>query len=55
MHADIGIGSEVPVGDICSAANCTLVDHLVGEGEQIVRYVDTERLRRLQDGHFCRI
>ena len=31
--------------DICSAANATLFDHLVGAGEERRRYVEAKRLR----------
>ncbi len=33
--------SFVPGSDICAVANSTLFDHLVGEGEQIVRQIET--------------
>jgi hypothetical protein len=45
-----------PVGDICTAANCSLFDHFVGEKKQIVRDFDAERFGRPQvDYHqkFC--
>ena len=32
------------IGDICSAANCTLFDHLIGTREQRGRYFEAERL-----------
>jgi hypothetical protein len=35
----------VPIGDICSAANRTLFDHLVGAREQGRRHLKTKRLR----------
>src|ERR1700745_4189526 len=41
----------VPLGDICSAANCSLFDHLVGTGEQRGRYVQAERLGSLEIDH----
>src|SRR5215813_11840170 len=33
---------EVPRSDICSAANCGLFDHLVGDGEQPRREAEAE-------------
>jgi hypothetical protein len=36
---------QVPMGDICSAANFTLFDHLVGEREQLVRHVEAKGFR----------
>jgi hypothetical protein len=41
----------VPRGDICSAANCSLFDHLVGAGEQGRWYVEAERLCGLEINH----
>src|SRR5215471_18972747 len=37
----------VPQGDICSAANCILFDHIVGAVEQRRRHGEAERLGRL--------
>ena len=34
----------VPKADICSAANCTLFNHLVGGDKQSLRYREAERL-----------
>jgi len=38
----------VPKADICSAANCSLFDDLVGSDEQAGRHGQAERLRRLE-------
>jgi hypothetical protein len=37
-----------PKADSCSAAKCSLFDHLVGEREQFVRNLKAERLGRLE-------
>jgi hypothetical protein len=42
------IGSFVPGTDICSAANYSLFDHLVGAEQDRSRYVETQRLRGLE-------
>ena len=34
---------EVPKGDICSAANCILFDHLIGDRQELIRHVQAER------------
>jgi len=36
--------SEVPLTDPCSAASATLLDDLIGAGEQRVRHSEAERL-----------
>src|SRR5262245_47040618 len=41
-------GREVPGSDICTAANSTLLDHLVGTGEQSWRDLDAEHLSGCQ-------
>src|SRR6516164_2501853 len=38
----------VPKADICSAANSSLFDHLVGAGKQRLRHGESERLRGLE-------
>jgi hypothetical protein len=37
----------VPIGDISSAANCRLFDHLVGDGEHAWRNGEAEQPRGL--------
>src|SRR5262245_38480663 len=37
-------GRFVPLADICSATNCSLLDHLVGASEQRWRHRDAESL-----------
>ncbi len=55
LKADIALCSrhvsKVPIGDICSAANCSLFDHLIGAGEQRCWYFKPERFRGLQVDH----
>ena len=38
----------VPIADICSTANSSLFDHLVGPGKQRRRNIKTKRARGLQ-------
>jgi hypothetical protein len=38
----------VQISDICSATNCTLLDHLVSEREQHRRQFEAKRLRGLE-------
>ena len=53
--ADIGTQSRdvrfVPKADICSAANFSLFDHLVGGGEQGLRHGETKRFGRFEIDH----
>jgi hypothetical protein len=42
---------KVPLSDSCAAATVPLFDHLVGEVEQLWRYVKAERLRSLAIDH----
>src|SRR6202011_2863439 len=39
---------NLPQADSCTAANSTLLDHLVGDGEHPWRHLDAERSRRLK-------
>ena len=41
----------MPEGDIRTAANCILFDHLVGAGEQRWRHREAERLGSLEIDH----
>ena len=41
----------VPRGDICSAANCSLFDHLVGAGEHDRRNLKADSLCGLEINH----
>src|SRR5262245_5277981 len=42
---------EVPIGDICSAANCTLFDYLVGTGKHTRRYFQAKCFGSLDVEH----
>jgi hypothetical protein len=45
MSRGCQIRRDVPITDICSAANCSLFDYLVGGGEQGRRHGEAQRLR----------
>ena len=43
-EAALALRRYVPIADISSAANCTLLDHLVGAGKKRWRHREAERL-----------
>jgi hypothetical protein len=45
---DSRLRGALPIPDPCTAANSILFDHLVGEGPQLQRDIDVERLGGLQ-------
>jgi hypothetical protein len=55
VHPQSRYVAEVPQSDICSATDCSLLDHLVSEREQRRRNVEAERLGGLEVDHHPQI